>query len=65
MIVDLRNHSSPVEVLATISKIQRKDDDEECLELDWNATLRYLASSEAQKEGLRSWLWQTCAEFGF
>lgn len=63
-ILELRNHSSPLEVLATISKIQRKDEDE-CLELDWNSTLRYLASPAAQKGGLRSWLWQTCQEFGF
>ena len=62
-ILEQRNHSSPLEVLAEISRIQRKDDD--CLEVNWNATLRYLASPDAQQEGLRSWLWQTCTEFGF
>jgi hypothetical protein len=46
-----------------VSKIQKSDD--KCLELDWNGTLSYLASPEAQKDGLRSWLWQTCTEFGF
>lgn len=62
-ILEHRNHSSPIEVLAFVSRIQRKDDD--CLELDWNATLHYLASPDAQQGGLRSWLWQTCTEFGF
>jgi hypothetical protein len=63
-ILEVRNHSSPLEVLATISKIQRKDEDE-CMELDWNSTLEYLASPAAQQGGLRSWLWQTCQELGF
>lgn len=38
---------------------------DDCLLLDWNATITYLASEKAQEGGLRSWLWQTCSEFGF
>lgn len=37
-----------------------------CLELDWKKTLAYMADPEqGQEGGLRSWLWQTCTEFGF
>jgi len=52
----------PVDVLADISNKQRRG---ECLVVDWKGTLQYLASPAARFEGIRSWLWQTCTEFGF
>jgi hypothetical protein len=34
--------------------------------LDWKALLDYIADPvRGQTDGLRSWLWQTCTEFGF
>jgi thymus-specific serine protease len=51
------------EILASISKKQMKVD---CLDLDWNETLDHIADPQkGQEGGLRSWLWQTCTEFGF
>jgi hypothetical protein len=53
------------EILADIRRIQRGDDGK-CNKMDWQGTLDFLASpEEAMRGGLRSWLWQTCVEFGF
>jgi pimeloyl-ACP methyl ester carboxylesterase len=42
------------------------EDDDDCLEVDWRASLEYIADPvRGQAGGLRSWLWQTCTEFGF
>ena len=63
---------SNVEALAAIAKVQRNVGDEgdskendNCVEVDWEQTIAYLSSDEAMEEGTRSWLWQTCTEFGF
>jgi hypothetical protein len=59
---------TPVEILANISLTQRhvQSGGQQCLELDWNAYLKYLATpTKSQEEGNRSWLWQTCTEFGY
>ena len=40
--------------------------DELCFVVDWNETLNYIADPIlGQADGLRSWLYQTCTEFGF
>ena len=63
---------SNVEALAAIAKVQRNAGDggdstesDACVEVDWEQTIAYLSSDEAMEEGTRSWLWQTCTEFGF
>ena len=60
---------SNVEALAAIAKVQRNGrdniDNDTCVEVDWEQTIAYLSSDEAMEEGTRSWLWQTCTEFGF
>lgn len=39
---------------------------EDCVELDWEGTIQFIADPlRGQEDGLRSWLWQTCTEFGF
>lgn len=43
---------------------QRTPDD--CLTLDWDRTVQALADPNRRENwGTRSWLWQTCTEFGF
>ena len=38
----------------------------ECITVDWKGTLDFIKDPEkAMGGGLRSWLWQTCTEFGF
>ena len=60
---------SNAEALAAIAKVQRNGgdniDNDTCVEVDWEQTIAYLSSDEAMEEGTRSWLWQTCTEFGF
>jgi hypothetical protein len=43
---------------------QRNGKDDECVELDFEKTVREIADPERGR-GWRSWLWQTCTEFGF
>mmetsp|Transcript_12346 Transcript_12346/g.16486 ORF Transcript_12346/g.16486 Transcript_12346/m.16486 type:complete len:207 (-) Transcript_12346:247-867(-) len=51
-----------MESLAAIAKRQSYRD---CTEVDWHGTLQYLSSDAARRDGVRSWIWQTCNEFGF
>mmetsp|Transcript_58454 Transcript_58454/g.68255 ORF Transcript_58454/g.68255 Transcript_58454/m.68255 type:complete len:577 (+) Transcript_58454:88-1818(+) len=53
---------SPMERLAYVSKLQRGD---QCVSTDWELSMMALKSPIARIGGLRSWLWQTCNEFGF
>ena len=55
-----------------IAKVKRNGGDggdsaenDNCVDVDWEQTIAYLSSDEAMEEGTRSWLWQTCTEFGF
>jgi thymus-specific serine protease len=51
------------EILASIANKQMKV---ECLDVNWNQTLDHFADPQkGQEGGLRSWVWQTCTEFGF
>lgn len=56
------NQTEPIEILAEIARQQNNGT---CVEVNWEGTIRYISSAEAQVEGTRSWLWQTCTEFGF
>jgi serine protease 16 len=52
--------------METLAWLVRQQRDGECLVLDWQETLAELADPTFPKEGgWRSWLWQTCTEFGF
>lgn len=56
------------EILADMANLQRqrRDKNGECQTMEWKELLDILASPEQGKEGgARSWLWQTCTEFGF
>lgn len=63
------NNASPkteLDILADVARKQRGGDvTEECVEVDWEATLRELTEPVVEGFGMRSWLWQTCTEFGF
>ena len=58
-----RRSYSAMEALAVVAAKQTRG--ENCTDVDWSRALRYISSPEAQEGGLRSWLWQTCTEFGF
>jgi serine protease 16 len=45
------------------SKLNQDDDD--CTNVDYDAYIEFFASEEIKPGGSRSWLYQTCAEFGF
>ena len=52
--------------LARQQRDQQSNSSDGCLELDWISTLKLLADPvRGRAGGLRSWLWQTCTEFGF
>ena len=57
-----------LEILADVAvNKQRRDEAEStgCMTVDWQETLKELAKPHADSFGTRSWLWQTCTEFGF
>lgn len=56
-------NTSSMGAIAAVAAVQSEG--ENCTEVDWDKTVAYLSSPEAQAGGLRSWLWQTCTEFGF
>ena len=63
------NHHPAMDTLAWLARQQRahqSNSSDDCLELDWKGTLDLLADPvRGRAGGLRSWLWQTCTEFGF
>jgi serine protease 16 len=65
---DNNDNNNKVDALAWLVKEQKEKQygNDDCTELDWQATLDYLRDPvRGQKGGMRSWLWQTCTEFGF
>ena len=36
-----------------------------CTDLDWEKNVEFLSDTSSPRGGWRSWLWQTCTEFGF
>ena len=46
-----------------LEKIQHDDDD--CINIDYDEMLQAFSSEVVEPSGMRSWLWQTCTEFGF
>jgi hypothetical protein len=53
-----------METLAHLSRKQQYPSIS-CKDISWFDALSFLSSPDAQVEGLRSWLWQTCTEVGF
>jgi len=47
------------------SKSNKNMRDENCLPVDFQAMLDELSKTEIDRSGWRSWLYQTCSEFGF
>ncbi|KAL7535004.1 hypothetical protein ACHAXR_008154 [Thalassiosira sp. AJA248-18] len=57
---------SSMEILASISKLQGKEKKENsCTEVDWKGFLEWFKTPTTQNANDRSWLYQTCSEFGF
>lgn len=56
-------NTTSFDVLAMVASKQRTSD--QCLEVDWDKTLVELSKPVVTDDGWRSWLWQTCSEFGF
>jgi len=51
--------------MTTLSKLSKLQSRTSCNNIDWSEMINYLSSSDAQADGTRSWLWQTCTEVGF
>lgn len=65
---ELNTTTSAMNTLAWMVKEQKRlANVTDCVDLDWNASLTYLQdpNSPDATSGDRSWLWQTCTEFGF
>jgi len=62
---DTHPTSYHVQALAALSNAQIQASSSICKNIDWNELLSFLSSPDAQIEGTRSWLWQTCTEVGF
>jgi pimeloyl-ACP methyl ester carboxylesterase len=56
--------ATPAEALAKLVRLQKHHNREGCTNLDWEENVAYV-SDPLQAHGWRSWLWQTCTEFGF
>lgn len=58
-----REHKLQMKQLSQFGSSQRYNDD--CTDVDYDGMIAVLASEEVEPFGERSWLWQTCTEFGF
>ena len=54
--------ATPVQALADLARQQQQGS---CTDLSWEDSLATLSDTTMLKGGWRSWLWQTCTEFGF
>jgi thymus-specific serine protease len=59
-ITDMSVNRTAVEALADLAALEL---DGECLDIDWEGVVSY--NSNVTNDESRSWLWQTCTEFGF
>lgn len=65
-LINAKQNNSDVGALATVAREQLKNSEEDCVELNWESDLKTISDTELGMEGgWRSWLWQTCTEFGF
>ena len=53
-----------METLAHLSRRQQHPS-LSCKDISWAKAISFLSSTDSKVEGIRSWLWQTCTEFGF
>ena len=54
--------NSPMESLAYLSNEQQIAP---CKDMDWRSFLKQMSSTVIEEEHWRSWVWQTCTEFGY
>eukprot|EP00977_Amphora_coffeiformis_P011586 scaffold2782_cov182-Amphora_coffeaeformis.AAC.16 len=57
--------ATPAQALAKLERKRQELDGQECTDLSWQASIDFLSNSTLVAGGWRSWLWQTCTEFGF
>ena len=41
------------------------DSGDDCLNMEYNDMIQAMSSPVVEPSGMRSWMWQTCTEFGF
>ena len=58
------NGGNAIHALATLAHFQHSNLSTDCVDVDWLSLVSYVADP-TQQDGLRSWIWQTCTEFGF
>jgi len=49
--------------LTPLGSFQQYDDD--CINIDYDDMVAFISSEVVESSGTRSWIWQTCTEFGF
>jgi pimeloyl-ACP methyl ester carboxylesterase len=54
--------NSAMESLALLSNEQQTTP---CIDVDWRSFLEHMSSTVIEREHWRSWVWQTCTEFGY
>jgi len=61
----IEENKTSMESLAVVASMQTSKLGGGCTNVDWNSTLDFFSSMDAQEGGIRSWTWQTCNEMGF
>ena len=51
--------------MASLANLSNEQQTTSCINIDWNSFLRDISSTIIESENNRSWLWQTCTEFGY
>lgn len=62
LIASQNEGDSAIQSLAKLANEQRTTP---CATVDWHAFLHDISSTVIEKENWRSWVWQTCTEFGY
>jgi len=60
---DEQEYQIKTEKLTLLQEFQQKDDD--CVDVNFDDMVAFFASEKIEPSGTRSWIWQTCTEFGF
>lgn len=58
-------NATELEILADVAAQQRSRVTRDCVDIDWKAAVKEYSEPRITSGGMRSWLWQTCTEFGF
>ncbi len=57
------NQQMKLDWLQRLGTFQRFGD--ECMNIEYDDMIKAIASEEVEPSGMKSWIWQTCTEFGF